>query len=198
MGSDHALKKVSEYFGAPSWEPVCAVGGHDSENVNAQICVSISSASIVPERPRMAVMLWKSNYTHELVANSGSMAISMFSRLQVDLIEPLGLRSGRGTSKLDGIEVRMTASGDPYFPFSVGYADCLVLDQLDLGDCTAFFVGVRAEERLSGAEPITWKQALELLDQDIVDRYEAKFAADRERAMAEMRWLGVGLSRAVK
>ena len=189
MGADDTLRKMSDYFGAPSWEPVCAVGSHDSHRINAQICVSISSASIVPEQPRLAVILWKSNYTHELVLKSGSMAISMLSRRQLDLIEPLGLRSGREASKLDGLDVDLTASGDPYFATSVGYTDCLVLDRLDLGDCSAFFVGVRSEERLTPAEPITWKQASELLDKSVLERYEAKFRADRKRAAAEMRWL---------
>ena len=189
MAADDTPRKVSDYFSAPSWEPLCAVGGHDSGAVNAQICVSISGASIVPEQPRLVVMLWKSNYTHDLVMKSGSMAITMLSRGQLHLLDPLGLRTGRDTPKLEGIDVRLTASGDPYFPGGVGYTDCRVLERLDLGDCTAFFVGVRNEERLSSEEPITWQQASELLDKDFLARYGAKFTADRKRAAAEMRWL---------
>ena len=187
--TDDTPRKVSDYFGAPSWEPVCAVGGHGPGVINAQICVSISGASIVPEQPRLVVMLWQSNYTHELVAKSGSMTITMLGSGQLHLLEPLGLGSGRGMDKLKGIDVRLSASGDPYFPNSVGYADCLVLDQVDLGDCTAFFVGVRSEERFSSEEPVTWQQARESLDADFLARYESKFRHDRERAASEMRWL---------
>lgn len=189
MPADDTPRKVSDYFGAPSWEPVCAVGAHGSGAINAQICVSISSASIVPEQPRMVVMLWKPNYTHDFVIQSGSMAITMLARGQLHLLDALGLRSGRETPKLEGIDVRLTASGDPYFPGSVGYTDCHVLDRIDLGDCTAFFVGVRDEERLSSEEPVTWQQAIELLDKEFLARYEAKFTADRKRAAADMRWL---------
>ena len=114
--------------------------------------------------------------------------VGRVSGLDVGDLEPLGLRTGRDNPKLKGIDWLRTASGDPYFPASVGYTDCLVLDRLDLGDCTAFVVGVHNEERLSAEEPVTWKEASDLLGKGFLARYEVKFDADRQRAAAEMRW----------
>src|SRR5687768_526075 len=105
--SDEA-RTPSSYFAAPNWEPVCSVGSHGARGVNAQICVSIFGASIVPDRPRLLVMLWKSNYTHDLVHESGTLAITLLSEAQHPLLEPLGLHSGRdsepGRGKLELLE----------------------------------------------------------------------------------------------
>ena len=53
------------------WAPLCAVGAHDGEQLNAQICVSVFGASIVPSQPRLLVGLSKTNYTHDLVERNG-------------------------------------------------------------------------------------------------------------------------------
>ena len=53
------------------WAPLCAIGGHGPGGPNAQICVSVFGASIVPERPRLLVVLSKTNHTTGLVAASG-------------------------------------------------------------------------------------------------------------------------------
>jgi flavin reductase (DIM6/NTAB) family NADH-FMN oxidoreductase RutF len=182
--------KTSDYFSNPSWQPLSAVGSHGPGGVlNAQICISISSASIVPEKPRLLVVLWKQNYTHDLVLASGSLCISVLDRERLDAFEALGLETGRRGPKLDGIDVRRTRAGDPYLAGCVGYADCMVGDRMDLGDCSMFLVYVQHEERLSESEPITWGEASELLPEAVLRRYQAKLEGDRAAASAAMRWL---------
>jgi flavin reductase (DIM6/NTAB) family NADH-FMN oxidoreductase RutF len=61
------------------WAPLCAVGSHGPQGPNAQVCVSIFGASIVPERPRLLVVLHKTNLTHDLVAESGTLAVTAIS-----------------------------------------------------------------------------------------------------------------------
>jgi len=183
---------VSSYFAHPAWEAVCAVGSHEGERVNAQIAVSIYGASIVPDRPRLLVLLWKHNLTHDLVNASKTLAITLLSEDQLDLLEPLGLRSGReatsGQGKLDGLRYERTSRGAPYFPDGVGYLDCDVLDTWDLGDCTTFLAAVRHEQRFRDEKPLTWARAQDLAGDDFLRPYEAKFEADAERARAIMRW----------
>ena len=183
------VRSPASYFAAPDWEPVCAVGSHAGDRVNAQICVSIFGASIVPERPRLLVVLWKVNYTHDLVSEAGTLAISLLTQQQHGLLEPLGLRSGRdGAGKLDPTLVGRTSRGDPYIRGCVGYLDCTVIDSFDLGDCTCFVVAVRHEERLSDEEPMTWAQGQELAGEDFVRAYERKFETDQAVARRTMRW----------
>jgi len=77
------------------WAPLAAVGSHGASGPNAQICVSIFGASVVPDRPRLLVNLSKTNYTTGLVAGSGSLAITLLADRQLGLLEPLGLQRSR-------------------------------------------------------------------------------------------------------
>ncbi|MBK9342139.1 MAG: flavin reductase [Dehalococcoidia bacterium] len=108
------------------WAPLCAIGSRGPKGPNAQICVSVFGASIVPERPRLLVVLSKTNYTTELVAASGTFAVTVLAEAQAGLLEPLGLHSGREVSKLAGIAHTLTAMGDPAFG-GAGSIACEVL-----------------------------------------------------------------------
>ena len=188
MASETQPSGVYAYFSEPAWEPFCAVGSHANGRANAQVCISIANASIVPDRPRLIVMLWKANYTHELVQQSGSMAITVLTDLDVPLVEPLGIRSGRDGDKLEGTGYRLTEAGNPYFPNGTGYVECTVIDALDLGDATAFLCAIEHEQQLRRAQPITWRQASELADDEVMQRYQQKLERDRANSSRVMRW----------
>jgi flavin reductase (DIM6/NTAB) family NADH-FMN oxidoreductase RutF len=191
--SDANRLTPSGYFSLPQWQPLCAVGSHGAEGtINAQICISITSASIVPDRPRLLVTLWKQNLTHDLVASTGSLSISLMHAGQVNLVSPLGLETGRRGPKLVDVPTALTAAGDPYLLDAVGFADCVVADCLALGDATTFLVLVRHEERLLQAEPVTWGRAAELLPRDVMERYDAKFGSDVALARDTMSWFNDG------
>jgi flavin reductase (DIM6/NTAB) family NADH-FMN oxidoreductase RutF len=124
VGMTAEARSAASYFAAPSWEPVCAVGAHAAGVMNAQICVSVFGVSIVESMPRLIVVLWKTNYTHELVQRSGTLACTLLTEAQVNLLEPLGMRTGRDErspqGKLSGLDFRLTDAGDPYFPGGAG------------------------------------------------------------------------------
>ncbi len=170
------------------WSPLCAVGSH-GEQPNAQICVSVFGASIVPERPRLLVGLWKENLTHDLVAASGTVAVTLLARDQAALLDPLGLRSGRDGDKLAGLEHRLSEAGDPYFPGGTGWLAGEVIDAFDWGDATGYLVGVRSRERLSALEPLTWAEARGALPASFLQRWDEKSRRDHEAARRVMRWL---------
>lgn len=170
------------------WAPLCAVGASGRAGPNAQICVSVFGASIVPERPRLLVSLSKTNFTEGLVRESGRLAVTLLSDRQADLLEPLGLRSGRDGDKLGGIEVEVTGSGAPTFPGGVGALDCEVLDPLDLGDATAFLVAVRDRWGLGGEQPLPWAMAKTVVGEEFLQRWAEKSAHEQKAARAVMRW----------
>ena len=58
------------------WSPIAAVTSRWREQANAQICVSIGAASIVPERPRVVVQVYKTNHSHDMVMGSGAFALN--------------------------------------------------------------------------------------------------------------------------
>ena len=170
------------------WAPLCAVGSHGPRGANAQICVSVFGASIVPERPRLLVSLSKTNYTHDLVAASGTLAITLLGTKQVGLLEPLGLHSGRDGHKLAGLDVELTAAGDPSFPGGVGVIAAELIEPYDCGDATAFLVAVTGRRPLGGAEPLSWQAAKGVVGEDFLRRWWEKSAREQEAARAAMRW----------
>ena len=169
------------------WAPLCAVGARGPRGPNAQICVSVFGASIVPERPRLLVSLSKTNYTEGLVRADGRLTVSVLGAEQAGLLAPLGLRSGRDDDKLAGLAHETTSWGAPLFPGGAGELECETLDAFDLGDATAFLVAVR-ERRAGGAGPLTWAAAREVVGDDFLGRWAEKSAREREAARAVMRW----------
>lgn len=170
------------------WSPLCAIGSHDPSGPNAQICVSVFGASIVPERPRLFVSLSNTNYTTALVAACGSLAITLLSDRQAGLLEPLGLRSGRDGDKLTAIPFETTAAGDPYFPSGLGMLRCEVIESFPLGDATAFLCAVRDRRTLSPGHPMTWAQARDVVGDDFLRRWLEKSAREQQAARTTMLW----------
>lgn len=170
------------------WAPLCAVGSHDGRGPNAQICVAIFGASIVPDRPRLLVVLTRTNYTHDLVTETGTLAITLLAGAQLDLLEPLGLTSGRDGDKLGDINFALTESGDPYFPSGVGYLACEVIDAFDLGDSTAFLSAVRSRDQLSDAAPMSWAEAGRRVGDEFMRHWQEKSRREQELAREVMTW----------
>ena len=170
------------------WAPLCAVGASGAAGPNAQICVSVFGASIVPERPRLLVSLSKTNHTEGLAQASGRLAITLLSDAQAGLLEPLGLRSGRDGDKLAGLETELTAAGAPVFPGGVGALDCETLETFDLGDATAFLVAVRERWGLGGERPLPWALAKTVVGEAFLRRWAEKSAREQDAARAVMRW----------
>jgi flavin reductase (DIM6/NTAB) family NADH-FMN oxidoreductase RutF len=169
------------------WSPLCAVGSHGANGPNAQICVSVFGASIVPERPRLLVVLSKTNYTTELVSSSGTLTVTVLSEGQVGLLEPLGLRSGRDGPKLDGVGHELTGPGDPVFPGGAGWVEGEVLEQFDLGDSTGFLVAARKKSD-GRAGAMTWQTAKGIVGEEFLAKWAEKSVREQEAARRAMYW----------
>ena len=76
------------------WAPIAIVTASSQGRDNAQAAVSIGGASIVADRPRVVVQLYKTNLTHDLVVESGAFALCFARRDQLDLVHDTGFVSG--------------------------------------------------------------------------------------------------------
>jgi flavin reductase (DIM6/NTAB) family NADH-FMN oxidoreductase RutF len=170
------------------WTPLVAVGCSDGDRLNAQISLSNFGASIVPDRPRLLSVLYKSNYTHDLVEAKGSFSISVLGADQAGLLRPLGFVSGRDHDKLAGLEIALTPLGNPILTASLGWLDCEVIDTFDLGDATAFLAAVTETKRFRTGEPLFWYKVRHDLPQSWLDEWERKITADIERSRTSMLW----------
>ena len=94
------------------WTPIVAITSTWQGQDGAQIAVSAHGASIVPDRPRILVQLYKRNLTHDLVRGSGVFALHLLAKGQEELVHRLGFVSGRRDAhKLDGLGERRRGAG---------------------------------------------------------------------------------------
>jgi len=165
--------------------PLAAVSTRSGAAVNAQIAVAITAASIVLHRPRLIVQIYHTNYTHDLIASGGVLAVNFLSSSQLPLIWQLGMRSGRDGDKLKDVHYVTGTTGSPLLQGSFGHLDCRVVNAMDGGDMTAFLVEVLAAQT-NGGERITWRDARPRLPQHWADEWDRKIAGEMDVSLAAM------------
>ncbi|HEY7122507.1 MAG TPA: flavin reductase family protein [Ktedonobacterales bacterium] len=164
------------------WAPLVAISTTAGGQANAQIAVSALNASILRERPRVLIEIWKANYTHHLLMEGGVFVLHLLSEQNLHLIERLGMRSGRDGDKLAGLRWEARQTGSPILLETLGYIDCRVRGTLDAGDMTCFLGEVVDGGPLNSGSPITWHEARSRLPAEVLARYEEHQARQREVA----------------
>ena len=165
--------------------PLAAVSTRSGEAVNAQIAVAITAASIVLHRPRLIVQIYHTNYTHDLIASGGVLAVNFLNSDQLPLIWQLGMRSGRDCDKLVDVGYTTAVTGSPLLEGSFGYLDCRVVNAMDGGDMTAFLVEVLSAQT-NGGERMTWRDARPRLPQRWADEWDRKIAGEMDVSLSSM------------
>ncbi len=175
------------------WGPVCAITAAHGGVANGQIAVGVLSASILPEKPRVVVELWKANRTHDLVRDSGAFALHPLTEDEQELTRRLGFVSAHArpdADKLDSLDWHPGDTGSPVLATALGYVECRVVGSLDAGDMTLFLGEVVAGEwHGSDAEPAPAYRMIGAMSQAWQDEYKAHDAEQRAAARAH---LGIG------
>lgn len=167
------------------WAPLAAVSTAWRGRGNAQIALAIAGASIVPSRPRVAVQLYKTNLTHELVLQSGVFALNFLRTDQLDLVRDLGFVSGRDRDKLASVPHRAGDTGSPVFESCFGYLDCRVVNAMDGGDMTCFLAEV-VDGDTHGGEALTWAHARASLPAEWLREWERKVRGEVQVSLGRM------------
>ncbi len=165
--------------------PLAAVSTRAGDVSNAQIAVAITAASIVPQRPRLIVQIYHTNFTHGLIASSGVLAINFLESSQLPLIWQLGMHSGRDGDKLEDVGHALGATGSPLLEGCYGYLDCRVVNAMDGGDMTAFLVEAVAA-RTNGGGRMTWREARPRLPKRWADEWDRKIAGEIDVSLGTM------------
>ena len=165
--------------------PLAAISVRCGDVVNAQIAVTVTSASIVLRRPRVIVQIYHTNYTHELIAASGVLAVNFLEEHQLSLIWELGMRSGRDHDKLARVPYQQGSTGSPLLEGCYGYLDCRVVNAMDGGDMTAFLAEVVAAETFGGT-PMRWREARPRLPKQWSDEWDRKIAGEMAASVESM------------
>jgi flavin reductase (DIM6/NTAB) family NADH-FMN oxidoreductase RutF len=125
------------------WTPLVAITAEANGLRSGQIAVSAHGASIVPDRPRVLVQLYKRNLTHDLVRDARAFALHLLRDDQLELAHTLGFVSGRDVPKLDTLRWSPGAeTGAPVLEDCVGHLECRVINAMDGGDMTCFLADV--------------------------------------------------------
>lgn len=175
-------RKIAPIMGR-LWAPLAAVTTHWQGKVNAQIAVAISAASIVPQRPRVLVQIYKGNYSHRLITRSGVFALNFITPAQLHMVRDFGLVSGVDRDKLSGTGYSIGTTGAPLLAGCMGYLECQVINAMDGGDMTCFLADVVNGESNPEALPISWREARSLIPQEWNDAWNARISKEIENSL---------------
>jgi flavin reductase (DIM6/NTAB) family NADH-FMN oxidoreductase RutF len=152
---------IAEVLAQPDrelWLVTAAAGGRRG----GLIATFVSSASIVPELPRVLVGLARQHHTWELVEAGGAFALHLLGEEHLEWVWRFGLRSGRMVDKLDGLTWRPAASGAPLLTDARGWLDCRVEARLETGDRTVYLAEVHDGALTRPGPLLTARRMLEL------------------------------------
>lgn len=126
------------------------------------IATYVDQASIVPDSPRLMVNLGHLHHTHDLVKNSGVLALHLLHEGNLDLVWRFGLQSGRDVDKFAGLSYREGALGCPLLLDTIGWMECRVETTSEIGGRTIFVVEVQEGKVNHFAPPLRTQRLLEL------------------------------------
>lgn len=168
------------------WSPIAAVSSRWQGQDNAQICVSIGGASIVADRPRVLVQIYKTNHSHAMITASGAFALNFPRAEQLDWIKAFGLTSGRDADKLAGRPYTTGATGSPLLTDCWGWLDCRIVNAMDGGDLTCFLAEVIAGRAQNPGPPMWWREARQQIPSEWLRLWQEKQAAEVAFSRANM------------
>jgi flavin reductase (DIM6/NTAB) family NADH-FMN oxidoreductase RutF len=155
------------------------------------IATFVTSASIVPEMPRVLVGLARQHYTWDLVEASGAFTLHQLGERHLEWVWHFGLASGRGADKLAGLHVTAGKTGSPRLPDAPGWLECEVEARLETGDRTVYLAAV-VDAGAAAPEPLlTTKRILELAPPEMKRRLKEMLTHDAAVDAAAIRaWRG--------
>ena len=125
--------------------------------MNGQVVNTV--IQVTSEPPRIAVIINKKNYTHELIVKSNVFATSVLGEsVPMTFLGPFGFRSGRDFDKLSKASFQEGITGCPLITeHTLSVLEAEVIDQVDLGTHTVFIGNVVSGEILSKGTPLTYQ-----------------------------------------
>jgi flavin reductase (DIM6/NTAB) family NADH-FMN oxidoreductase RutF len=163
------------------WSPPVAVTAAHGGRANGLIASTAVTASLIPESPRLSLVLAKANLTHDLVSECGAFALHLLAATplerSLELFHTLGMRSGRDGDKLAGIAARPGVTGSPILVEALSYVEARVAAALDGDDATVFLADVVAGSRLREGGHLTIEVVREQMPRDWLDEWAEKRAS---------------------
>lgn len=135
--------------------PVVAITSRRGDKLNGMISDGVVRASIVPDIPRMIVLVHKISLSHTIISATGRFCLHILHEGQFAVIEKLGFVSGRDKDKLGDIPHTIGKLGLPVLDDHVAAFECEVLNMMDTGSSTMFLGEAKAVYQGPGKRPMT-------------------------------------------
>ena len=179
--------------------PVVAITALRGAKRNGMISDVAIRASIVPDVPRLMILVHKFNYSHDMIFETGRFALHALHRAQFELNGRLGFESGRDRDKLADVPHRIgDALGCPILEDCWAWFECRVINVMDTGSSTCFLGEAEDLGRGPGKELMTPGFLRANLPEAWRETYLAKLAAgqawarERSRELRAVTWPGLG------
>jgi flavin reductase (DIM6/NTAB) family NADH-FMN oxidoreductase RutF len=133
---------------------VYVLGTRRGRESNAMTASWVMQTSERP--PCVAVAVRGDRYTHDIVLESETFALSVLRDDQVDVATHFADTSGEYHDKLQGIPYGLTPGGSPFLLDCLVYLDCKVIDRARAGDHTVVVGEVTASDTLDESYPLIY------------------------------------------
>jgi flavin reductase (DIM6/NTAB) family NADH-FMN oxidoreductase RutF len=133
---------------------VYVLGTRRGRESNAMTASWVMQTSERP--PCVAVAVRGDRYTHDIVLESETFALSVLRDDQVDVATHFADTSGEYHDKLQGIPYGLTPGGSPFLLDCLAYLDCKVIDRARAGDHTVVVGEVTASDTLDESYPLIY------------------------------------------
>lgn len=163
----------------------------DGERRGGLVVTTVTSASIVPEAPRVMVAVAHQHATWPIVEAAGAFALHLVAPKQIERVWTFGLNSSRNTDKFAGLEpvLQKGREGAPVLGDAPAWLECRIEARMETGDRTVYLAEVTDGVRQSAEETLTVRRLIDLATperrQQLKDGLTADGAVD---AAAIRRW----------
>jgi flavin reductase (DIM6/NTAB) family NADH-FMN oxidoreductase RutF len=168
------------------WAPIAALTAAADGGANGLITSTAVTASLLPEAPRVSVVLSRASATHDLVIAAGAFALHLLPAeprdRSVEIFRRLGFTSGSGKDKLASIPWRTGSTGAPILEEALCFVEGRLASALDAGDITIVLADVVAGERLRAGRHLTIDDVRPMLTAEDLATWEARRAEELARA----------------
>ncbi|MCK4466180.1 MAG: flavin reductase [Bacteroidales bacterium] len=132
------------------------VNSKKEDAFNGQIANTVFQVTAEP--PQISVCINKENLTHQFIQKSRVFTVSILERdVPMEFIGRFGFKSGKEVEKFTGIDYKLGITGAPVvIQNCLGYLECEVTNNMDVGTHTVFIGKVAEAEVLKNGEPMTY------------------------------------------
>jgi flavin reductase (DIM6/NTAB) family NADH-FMN oxidoreductase RutF len=157
------------------WLITAAAGGQRG----GLIATFVTSASIVPELPRVLVGVARQHFTWQLIEQAGSFAVHLLADEHLPWVWRFGLQSGRHRDKFEGLSIRAGTTGSPILTDAAAWLEARVENKLDSGDRSIYLAEVVDGRWQARTAPLTLQHILQAAPADMLQKMKDQMAHDR-------------------